>query len=85
MVSSFEDNKHSCFSQTRRELEQVAGRRELELAKLGGGIVMTSVVQTGLHHAREMLNEKFKQKVEKELTGKESARADVLSTRARPS
>ena len=64
--------------QARRELKEVGWTKGVELAKVARRDGQHFDCATWLHKAREMPKEKFKQEVEKELTGKESESSEIV-------
>ena len=64
--------------QARRELKEVGWTKGVELAKVARRDGQDFDRATWLHKAREMPKEKFKQAVEKELTGKESEPSEIV-------
>jgi hypothetical protein len=64
--------------QVRRELKQVGWTKGLELAKLARQQGQRFESATWLHKARRMPKEKFKQEVERELTGKDSEPSELI-------
>jgi hypothetical protein len=64
--------------QARRELKEVGWTKGLELAKLARRDGQDFDCATWLHKAREMPKERFKQEVEKELTGKETEPSEIV-------
>ena len=64
--------------QVRRELKEVGWTKGLELAKLARRDGQDFDCATWLHKAREMPKERFKQEVEKELTGKETEPSEIV-------
>ena len=64
--------------QARRELKEVGWTKGLELAKLARRDGQKFDCATWLHKAREMPKEKFKQEVEKELTGMETEPWEIV-------
>jgi hypothetical protein len=64
--------------QARRELKEVGWTKGVELAKVARRDGQHFDCATWLHKAREMPKEKFKQEVERELTGKESEPSEIV-------
>jgi hypothetical protein len=64
--------------QARRELKEVGWTKGLELAKLARAEGQRFDCATWLHRARQMPKEQFKQKVEKELTGRETELWEII-------
>ena len=64
--------------QARRELKEVGWTKGLELAKLARRDRQHFDCATWLHKARELPKERFKQEVEKELTGKETEPSEII-------
>ena len=64
--------------QARRELKEVGWTKGVELAKVARRDGQHFDCATWLHKAREMPKEKFKQEVEKELTGKETEPSEIV-------
>jgi len=64
--------------QARRELKEVGWTKGVELAKVARRDGQHFDCATWLHKAREMPKEKFKQEVEKELTGKETEASEIV-------
>jgi hypothetical protein len=64
--------------QARKELKEVGWTKGVELAKLARRDRQDFDCATWLHKAREMPKEQFKQEVEKELTGKETERSEII-------
>jgi hypothetical protein len=64
--------------QARKELKDVGWTKGLELTKIARRDQQAFVCVTWLHKAREMPKERFKQEVEKELTGQEADPWEVV-------
>ena len=64
--------------QARKQLKEVGWAKGLELAKLARRDRQNFDCATWLHRAREMPKEKFKQEVEKELTGQETEPWEIV-------
>ena len=64
--------------QARKELKEVGWTKGVELAKVARRDGQHFDCATWLHKAREMPKEKFKQEVEKELTGKETEPSEIV-------
>jgi hypothetical protein len=64
--------------QARKELKEVGWTKGLELAKIARRDRQGFDCVTWLHKTREMPKEEFKQEVEKELTGKENERSEIV-------
>jgi hypothetical protein len=64
--------------QARRELKEVGWTKGVELAKVARRDGQHFDCATWLHKAREMPKEKFKQEVERELTGKETEPSEIV-------
>jgi hypothetical protein len=62
----------------RRDLKEVGWTKGLELAKIARRDGQKFDCATWLHKAREMPKEKFKQEVEKELTGRETEPSEII-------
>src|SRR4051794_7676808 len=64
--------------QARKHLQQVGWTKSLELAKVARRDGQDFDCATWLHKARRLPKEEFRQEVEKELTGKETERAELV-------
>jgi len=64
--------------QARKDLKQVGWTKGVELAKIARRDRQHFDCATWLHKARELPKERFKQEVEKELTGKETEPSEII-------
>jgi hypothetical protein len=64
--------------QARKELKEVGWTKGLELAKVARRDGQEFDCATWLHKARSMPKDQFKQEVEKELTGRETERWEII-------
>jgi hypothetical protein len=64
--------------QARKDLKEVGWTKGLELAKVARAEGQDFDCATWLHKAREMPQEEFKREVEKELTGRETERHEII-------
>ena len=74
----FPESRRKLPQQARRELKEVGWTKGLELAKLARRNGKDFDCATWLHKARQMPTEQFKQEIEKELTGRETERWEIV-------